>query len=274
MSWNGSNKSNQNVANKSVPKSKSIIPLLTISAICVVVAYFFFSSSDNSPSDKDTTKETRKIKDVSLEDKKDRKNPLPQTNKVVAVKKEMYLGKEVISHTFKTNSTGRSVREIIVTADGKKHGKTTIIAKPIFKYGTDQMLADALFPPEKGQSAPWPQMDAKAIDKEFAQSILDPIVISENDPEDVKIKKEAVIQARAEIIQLIKEGHSVLDIIRQQQEFNENAKEMRLTVAKELHNLRKEGASANEIKEYLKNANQLLEKQGIAPLEETQKKGR
>ena len=198
----------------------------------------------------------------------------PEAKEPEKPKREMYLGKEVVSHSFITNSTGRSVREVIVTADGKKHGRTTVIAKPTFKYGTDQMLADVLFPPEHGQLPPWPEMDAKAIDREFAQSILDPIEILDDDSEDVRIRKEAVRQARSEMIQLVKEGHSVLDVIRNQREGNEHAHDMQLTVARELHKMRREGASADAIKDYLDKANQLLEQSGIGPVAEPTRKGR
>ena len=276
MPWNQT-KSRQAEFNKKAKlhqKRQRYSAIVIISAVVLTGLCLFFRPNENT---KVATTEVI-VPKKHIEPKKVKTNTTKPTRvkkeAPLAPKKEMYLGKEVISHTYKTNSTGRSVREIILTADGKKHGRSTVIAKPTFKYGTDQMLADVLFPQKHGPSAPWPEMDAKAIEKEFTRSILDPIVISEEDSEEVRMKKEAVKHARSEMIQLIKEGHSVLDIIRQQQEFNEDAKEMRLTVAKELHNLRKEGASANEIKEYLKNANQLLEKQGIAPLEETQKKGR
>ncbi len=196
------------------------------------------------------------------------------SNEVPKVEKEMYLGKEVVSHSYITNATGRSVREIIVTADGKRHGKTTVISKPTFKYGTDQMLADVLFPPEHGQLPPWPEMDAKALEREFAQSLLDPIKILDDDPEDVRLKKEAVKQARSEMVQLLKEGHSVLEVIQKQREGNEHAHEMQLTVTRELHRMRREGASQDAIRNYLDKANQLLEQSGVGPVAEPEKKGR
>ena len=196
------------------------------------------------------------------------------SNEVPKVEKEMYLGKEVVSHSYITNATGRSVRETIVTADGKRHGRTTVISKPTFKYGTDQMLADVLFPPEHGQLPPWPEMDAKALEREFAQSLLDPIKILDDDPEDIRLKKEAVKQARSEMVQLLKEGHSVLEVIQKQREGNEHAHEMQLTVTRELHRMRREGASQDAIRDYLDKANQLLEQSGGGPVAEPERKGR
>lgn len=273
MPWNRSRQTQQKVSKKKLP-SKWKIALATMSVVVVASVILWPSRVDTNTENKNETKRIRKTKAVASPKTTRKHTPASvPAEKIVKAPKEMYLGQEVVSHSYKTNSTGRSVREVIVTADGKKHGRTTVIAKPTFKYGTDQMLADVLFPQKHGPSAPWPEMDAKALDKEFARSILDPIVISKDDPEDVRIKKEAVKQARSEMIQLIKEGNSVLDIIRQQHDFNEGARELRLTVTKELYNLRKEGASSSDIREYLERANQLLEQQGIEPVAETQKKG-
>ena len=91
---------------------------------------------------------------------------------------------------------------------------------------------------------------------------------------EVRMKKEAVKHARSEMIQLIKEGHSVLDILQQQRDTNEHAKDLRLTVTKELYKMRKEGASADEIREYLNRANQILEQSGIESVSEPVKRGR
>ena len=252
---------------------------LAIAAIVVILAVVAFlvvkrgtGSGERGMADKD--KKVQRQRHARPTQPPPQVSQKPEAKEPEKPKREMYLGKEVVSHSFITNSTGRSVREVIVTADGKKHGKTTVIAKPTFKYGTDQMLADVLFPPEHGQLPPWPEMDAKAIDREFAQSILDPIEILDDDSEDVRIRKEAVRQARSEMIQLVKEGHSVLDVIRNQREGNEHAHDMQLTVARELHKMRREGASADAIKDYLDKANQLLEQSGIGPVAEPTRKGR
>jgi len=276
MPWNQT-KSQQAELNKKAKLKHKRQLQITIGIIAVVIlstlCLFLQTTKNARELSADTDTPTKHIQKKKI--KKSATKPTRVKKEAVSVpKKEMYLGQEVITHTYKTNSTGRSVREIIVTADGKKHGRTTVIAKPVFKYGTDQMLADVLFPLKHGSMAPWPEMDAKAIEKEFARSILDPIVISEDDSEEVRMKKEAVKHARSEMIQLIKEGHSVLDILQQQRDTNEHAKDLRLTVTKELYKMRKEGASADEIREYLNRANQILEQSGIESVSEPVKRGR
>lgn len=289
MAWNGSNADDAHVAHTSGYRGASrrraaasggrgrlwaMLALILCAAVIGGIAWRYFGGdSSPRPADEPTQAAKPPAKEpVRATPKK--QEPQAASNEVQVVRRERYLGQDVVSHTFVTNATGRSVRETIVTADGKKHGRTTVIAKPTFKYGTDQMLSEVLFPPQHGQLAPWPEMDAKAIDREFAQSLLDPIVILDDDPEEVRIRKEAVRQARSEMAKLVKEGHSVLDIIQWQRDGNEHAHEMQLEVSRELHRLRREGASAAEIRDYLDKSNQILEQHGIEAVPEPEKKGR
>ena len=85
------------------------------------------------------------------------------------------------------------------------------------------------------------------------------------DTEEIIIKKEAVKQARREMSQLLKEGHSVLEVLLRQRDSNEHEKELHLTIKSEIHKMRKEGASQADIIDYLEKSNKFLEQNGIAP---------
>ena len=192
--------------------------------------------------------------------------------------REMYMGKEVVSHTYITNKSETSVREIIKTADGRKHGVTRFLNKSIFNHVSDQMLADVLFPPNgKGTPPPLPPLDEKILDKRFFDSLKDAIVINPDDSDDVAAKKRAVLQARNEVKDLMSQnGCSFLSIIQHERTAEEDSRKMQLIVRKEMQRIRLEGGSVADELEYLEKANKILENNGINPVERsipTRRKG-
>ena len=181
---------------------------------------------------------------------------------------EQYLGKNIVSRQVVTNATG-STYEIVRTDDGKSHRvnvKHPGKGRRLFKYNSDILLAQLLDPAGKGDSPPIP-IDGD-LDKQFEQSLLEPIVFEDADTEEDRKLKETVILAREDVKQLVKTGATFTEIIREHQTLAAENSELRRKIAIEAKRIR-ETSGAEEAKEYVAKMNEALERMGAAPLRRT-----
>ena len=126
---------------------------------------------------------------------------------------------EIISIT--TNKSGYIV-ERVRNPDGTT-SKRIWSLPPVFKHGSDQMIAMVLSTPT-GQAIPPMPMNA-FTDEEFLKSLEEDIVILDADSDDVKDLKAKVIVARSEIKAMMGKGYSALQVLQEHQDiFNDNAK--------------------------------------------------
>ena len=120
-----------------------------------------------------------------------------------------------------TNKSGYII-ERVRKPDGTtaKHVHTP---PPVFKHGSDQMIALVLSAPP-GQAMPPMPMNA-FTDDEFNRSLEENIEILDTDSDDVKDLKAKVIVARSEIKAMMAKGYSALQVLQEHQDiFNDNAK--------------------------------------------------
>ena len=136
--------------------------------------------------------------------------------------------------------------------------------RSIFTNASDQvlgMIASAL----PGRDMP-PMPITKSIDRDFERSLDAPIIINDDDSDEVKAVKQAVMQLRIEV-QAIKEaeGISVYEILTQHQDLmRENAK-LRSDAQKEAVDLYRSGDEEGA-KVYVEKVNEELEKLGAEPI--------
>ena len=142
-----------------------------------------------------------------------------------ATQKRYEMGIEVVSSTVRTNDSG-AVIEKLVLADGRKMSKVEP-PKPVFDNPSDQVLALAIGT-NPGDAMP-PLPDLTGIDEDFAKSLLTPIVINEDDTDEVKALKEAVAGTRAYIAEEVKKGRSVMEVLMEHQAEMERLERSRLS---------------------------------------------
>ena len=118
-------------------------------------------------------------------------------------------GIEILSLSARTNSAG-AVIEKLKLADGTS--KTKVHPKPpLFENPCDQVIAMAIST-KPGDSMP-PLPDLAGIDQDFANSLLNPIVIKDDDSDEVKNIKEMVMEVRKTLVEEVKNGKSVMDVL-------------------------------------------------------------
>lgn len=167
----------------------------------------------------------------------------------------------------KTNSMGKIV-EIWHDPSGFRHTVVKNRKKPPFKHVTDQLLAMAVSAAEHPnvRPPPLPPMRGRDLDKEFAASLMTPIVIEDDDSDKLKATKRAVLQARSDMIELLGSGMTVKQALEENHaQLSENAK-LRGEAARELRSIVESGD--HELAEkYRKDVNGVLERMGANPLE-------
>ena len=137
--------------------------------------------------------------------------------------------------------------------------------KPVlFRRGTDQLIAMAIFQPRNAPMPPFPGMSREDTDA-FVTSLSEPIVLPEDAPETLKRMRQAVLETRIEIAAALKadpdtslaailEGHRRLH--------NENV-DIRAQAQRELEALVQHGDEA-AVKKYMEEVNPVLRELGIA----------
>lgn len=165
-----------------------------------------------------------------------------------------------------TNSYGQIITSF-TTIDGKTHLSTRRARPPAFSHVTDQLLAMALSPNGAGRIAPMPGLTADAdMGKRFIESLKTPIDVSPDDSPALAAKKKAVMEARLEMAEMMKNGMSFEDALGEHQKLvNENA-ELHGEAMANLRRLCESGASAEDMGEYVKAVNEQLESIGAEPI--------
>ena len=162
-----------------------------------------------------------------------------------------------------TNADG-SVLERFRTADGKIRSRQSA-PRSVFENSTDQLIAMAI----QGATSPGgmpPMPMSSNVEEDFLRSLNKPIVINPDDSEDVKRLKQQVMEVRADIDQLMKEGRTFADIMREHQSLvNDNAS-IRKDVMSGLHEYVDKG-DMEGAQEYLNKMNAALKQMGMESIE-------
>ena len=173
----------------------------------------------------------------------------------------MHMGRAVVEISATTNADG-TVIERIRTDDGRILSKVYSVAEPIFGYATDQLLAAAV----DGDSDGPPMPGATAVDEKlFLESLKKPIEFLDTDTPDIRALKEKVVQARADMAELLSQGRGFAEVLAEHRKMQEENAAVRREVAGELQALVESGDTAAAL-EYRKRVNAALEQMGVKPL--------
>lgn len=269
MSANGNSGWNHPSANQPTVKKtkaparwKGIAAGLAVTVSLVALCLWMFSGGDDAPKAK-PDKGRGRIKEVTPASA-----PTVETNKVVEAKiEETDPAKRIVKVlSCETNAAFGRICERYVTADGKTHKLYRSSRPPIFKHGTDQLLAMALCHNENTRMPPMP-LGGGNLDKQFRKSLEEPIEISPDDSPDIVARKQKVIEGRERVKELMDQGLTFNEIMAEHQKvFNENA-EIRAKAARELQRIVDDGDTEGT-HQYLLKVNIALQQMGIKELDE------
>ena len=245
----------------------TIMVALFVIACAIGIAYFSMAKKGTPSGTKDSTQKKHVQSSVIRE-------VVPQTNgvgNVAATSKPKDVVEDNIPPREKivemisviTNADG-SVLERFRTADGKIRSRQSA-PKPIFDNASDQIIAMAASGAESGYAMP-PLPVMNNADEEFIKSLENEIKINEDDTDEVKALKQNVIAIREEIRQLMSEGHSFAEVIKDHRDVVNHGVEMRKEASRMIKELIDNGDhdAANEC---LEKVNEVLAGMGIQGVE-------
>jgi hypothetical protein len=177
-------------------------------------------------------------------------------------KREMWLGREIVSTKTVTNGTDLIITR--VDTDGKIHKEYTSIHKRLFSNPVDIVLSILLTTPEGALTPPLPPLGPRSGDL-FAESLKKPIEITDDDtPEDKRIK-QLVIAAREEMLEELRNGKTVDEVIDDHCTFVDENNRLRAEAMVRYKEMIAEG-DEDLAEEFREKANEMLVGKGAAPL--------
>lgn len=241
---------------------KAIIRRLTILLLCFaviapIVALTVWLIVGSSPTVAKPPEPLRPMQIATITNKSENTT---RQNKQSAKKTpaRMENGVEVLSSKTSTNSNG-VVIEKLVLADGTKMSKIHP-PPPIFSNPSDQVIALAISTPP-GQAMP-PLPDLQGIDRDFMRSLLSPIKINDDDTDEIKDLKKRVMAVKEELVEEIKNGGSVQEVLLAHQKEMNRLSESRLMAIQEMQRIAgEEGVEAAQ--EFADRVNEHFSEQGI-----------
>jgi len=132
-----------------------------------------------------------------------------------------------------------------------------------FKNKTEQLLSMAMSVPPGGFVPPLPI--SPEMEQDFAKSLTNEIVIFSDDDERTANIKENVAVAKNQLIEMVKQGRSVADVIQEYQKTRNEHTAARSEAQAELSNLYRSGKT-QEAREYMEKVNKAFTEMGIDPV--------
>ena len=132
-----------------------------------------------------------------------------------------------------------------------------------FKNSTEQLLAMAMSAPPGAMIPPLPIPGN--LDEDFINSLTNTIMIYDDDDERTAQLKESVAVAKNQMLELLKEGRSVADVLKEYQETANERAAIRSEAQRELNALYRSGQT-QEAQEYMEKINASFRGMDIEPV--------
>lgn len=188
--------------------------------------------------------------------------PLAPSAEAEPPKRETWLGREIVRTKVVTNGTDLIITRI--DTEGKVHKQYTSIHKRLFSNPVDITLAILLTTPEGALTPPLPPLGPRSDDA-FAESLKKPIEISEDDTQEERRVKQLVMAAREEMLEELRNGRSVNEVIEDHCTFVDENNRLRVEAMVQYKELVAEGDEALT-EQFREKANEMLVCKGAAPL--------
>ena len=284
MAWNKPTSNTVDATSSSRSAGRGKMPRLRrglLAGIIVVLgaglAAWLLTNGDDAPA-QDTKRRARgTIKDVS---------PVADTTTVTRIRavlpqdeepeklpewKDEYLRDSAMRLKFskliqaRTNESGL-ITERFSLPNGKTWRRVTE-PPPIFENRCDMAIVRAVGEASGAPTPPVPGLDDADLDQEFANSLLEPIVIKDDDKPEVAALKMIVKQTRAQIAEWIKAGdtRSVGEILQDHINLNNRNADMQADAIRQYNKvLAEEGKEFAA--DYLTKVNESLAAYGVEPV--------
>lgn len=262
MSWNRPNEENKvEVKKKGGQWNVRLLIISVCLAFGAMGVWWLLSDSGEDVATRPAERRDRKIKSEEPETRVE--TPRPEVPRPVAEKPKPK--DEVVSVLSATTNKAGVVVETLKLANGKIVEKVHP-PKSLFSNASDQLIALSLSAKPGQSMAPLPNLNG--IEKDFLQSLLEPIKINDDDsPEDKEIKL-AVKEARAYIAAEIKNGRTVQECLNEHREHMEKIADSHQMAVMEIQKMRENGASDEEVREFRTRINEYFRDKDLPELPE------
>lgn len=277
MAWNGSNSKAEQVRQMPPPVRRGgwYSPLVkgTIAGlvVCVGAALGYLFLCRDTPAKPDVPKikidQAISVAAPALKEKANVEDPACEP--AINPDKRYEDGVEVVSSVVTTNTSG-AIIEKMVLANGKRKSKIQP-PKPVFENAAEQVIAMAISVKPGQSMPPLPRLDA-SLEKDFLDSLTNPVRIKDDDSDEVKEMKARVLETKAYIAGEIKNGSSLLEVLREHQEMMERNADAHLMAIEEMQKIRAEYGE-EEAEAFRDRINESFRARGIAELEKKQSDG-
>ena len=156
----------------------------------------------------------------------------------------------------KTSSTNS--KDVAATEEKRR------VERMMFHCPSDQIISSIINAPQDLDTPPLPY--GEEINKMFVESLQHKIVIYDDDPENVKVRKQSVIDARQQIVDLMKKGYSVKYILDDFQQCKADDNKMRFEQLNEVRKMKKSG-DVDGARLYLEHVNKAFRSIGIKEID-------
>lgn len=247
------------------PRVRGLIAVLVVIIGAGAAVWFMFPKGGTAVEKKAVNSKTR-IKHVSNVIKPD------YTNKIDVASSE----EKKTSTNLPPQKVGEVRNGMVLLPNGKLHRrrglkKISSASYPRSKYSifpnaTDNELA-ALLMLKPGDSLIGGPIRYPDYKKSFLKSLETPIVVKEDDADEIKDLKRAVLDARKSLKQALDEGQDITEIIKSAYDQAHELATYKEEVDRQVKAVAKEGDyTDDELNDIIKAANAMLEKKGIAPI--------
>ncbi len=177
-------------------------------------------------------------------------------------KREMWMGREIVSTKVVTNGTDLIITR--VDTEGKVHKEYTSVHKRLFTNPVDITLSILLTSPENALTPPLPPLGPRARDA-FIEALKKPIELSEDDTPEERRIKELVSAAREEMVEELANGRTVNEVIEEHCTFVDEKNKLRAEAMVQYKKLVADG-DGDIAEEFRAKANEMLAQKGAKPL--------
>lgn len=276
MAWNGSENSagkkpikvvtqdGREIRGKRPAVGRGLVAGLSVVVLGVIVTAFFLWPTPEVPVEEQKEKPKKAIAEMTPVE-------VPKAEPV----KEVPVVKP-IDPDARPTKVGEVVNGYVLLPSGRLHKRTGVVTNSvamrpkgkyhIFERSCNNEIAAYLWM-QPGDTLVGTMRYNGRFEKDFLESIKEPIVIDPEDtPEQVELKK-AVIAARLDLKDAYDRGEDIEKIMSDTREELQRMSQIKMEVTQEFNKLRKtEGATDQDVEDLFDACNKLLEEKGISPM--------
>ena len=273
MAWNGSNKVDdkndavtKGATEVSRPRSKlhGAIAGLVVVVGAGIAAWMIFGRGPNKSAEDDRNA----AKSAAIMDVGSNVTAKTQTNAPPAP-----IDKSKLSKAWQQYYDGRDTNKWMVVSNRVTHQEyiSRIVHPgpknqklPLYKAHALNILDAIVFKPISNP------MTAVRIDDRYMKSLqeglIEKITINEDDPDDVKERKQGMIDLQKDLQQRLKNGEDLQQLISDSLKERNNVAALKQAMVSERAKMRREGASEEDIETYTELCNKRLTERGASPM--------